>query len=124
VTVEEHELLDLAGRLPEALAEMEAAVEEWSGRRFHGTADEGRVVATVDALGSLLDLEVHVLSKRRLDGVSLGEAVVTAVGAAEEAAARAKDEMMHGLRLGGLPSLGELLGGARRDFERRSGFPA
>ncbi|MBG0815343.1 YbaB/EbfC family nucleoid-associated protein [Planomonospora sp. ID82291] len=122
--MDERELLDLVERLPEALAGMEAAVEGWSAGRFRGTADEGRVVATVDAVGSLLDLEIHVLSKRRLDGASLGEAVVAAVAAAEEAAARAKDEMMDGLRLGGLPSLGELLGGARRDFERRSGFSA
>lgn len=125
MTVEEtDELLAYMEQLTKATAQMEAAVEEWSTREFTGSADEGRIVATVDAVGSLLRLDIGALSKRRLDGVTLGDAVVVAVHAAEAAAASAKDEMMHGLRVGDGPNIGELLSDAERTFKDRAGFPA
>ncbi|MBB3728431.1 DNA-binding protein YbaB [Nonomuraea dietziae] len=73
-------------------------VDQWSIREFTASADEGRIVATTDALGSLLKLDINPLSRRRLDAVELADAILTAVVAAEEAAATSKDELMNGLR--------------------------
>ncbi|NUR25110.1 MAG: YbaB/EbfC family nucleoid-associated protein [Catenulispora sp.] len=66
-------------------------------RRFTGSSDEGRVTATVTALGVLESIDVDILSKRRLDNHSLGEAIATAVRAAEAEAEQAKAAMMDDL---------------------------
>lgn len=118
----EQEFSDLLEQLPRVAEQMEALVEEWSAREFTGAADDGRVVATVNAVGALLRIDIHVLSKRRLDNVSLAEAAVSAVHAAEAAAAEAKAEMMHALRIGNRPSLGEMIGETQRIVERGAGF--
>ncbi|WP_326819969.1 YbaB/EbfC family nucleoid-associated protein [Streptosporangium sp. NBC_01756] len=116
------ELRRLAEQLSKASAEAEAAVAEWGARKFTGTADKGGVVATVDAVGNLLALDISVLSKRRHDGVTLGDAVVVAIHAAEQAAAEAKATMAPDLRMGSGPGPGDLLGDAQRAFEARTGL--
>lgn len=61
----------------------EAVVSAYrQARRFTGTADEEGVVATVDADGTLLDLRISALSKRRHDEVTLADAVIAADDAA------------------------------------------
>ncbi|RJL30033.1 YbaB/EbfC family nucleoid-associated protein [Bailinhaonella thermotolerans] len=106
---EEEELWARLDAMARAARDFEERVGEWGASEFTGTADEGRIVATVNAMGVLLRLDVHVLSKRRLDGVRLGDAVVEAVNAAEAAADEARRAMTHAFRPGGT-SLGELLG--------------
>ncbi|MFD1931562.1 MULTISPECIES: YbaB/EbfC family nucleoid-associated protein [Nonomuraea] len=83
-------------------------VDRWSAGEFTASADEGRIVATTDALGSLLSLDISPVSRRRLDAVELADAILTAVVAAEDAAAASKDELMEDLRA------------AQRSIERRS----
>ncbi|MEW9546963.1 YbaB/EbfC family nucleoid-associated protein [Nonomuraea sp. NPDC050783] len=93
--------------MDEAMARLEAlmatarraeeAVAEWSARRFTGRADEGRVVATTDALGTLLDLRIHPLSRSRLDARRLADAIASAITRAEEAAEAARAALMPGL---------------------------
>ncbi|MCC5575748.1 YbaB/EbfC family nucleoid-associated protein [Microtetraspora sp. AC03309] len=116
------ELRRLSEQLAGASAETDATMAEWGARRFTGTADKGGVVATVDAVGNLLALDVSVASKRRLDSVTLGDAVIAAIHAAEQAATEAKDAMMRELRVGWGPGLGDLFGDAQRSFETRSGI--
>ncbi|MER7363345.1 YbaB/EbfC family nucleoid-associated protein [Nonomuraea wenchangensis] len=93
--------------LDEAMARLEAlmagarqaeeAVAEWSARRFTGRADEGRIEATTDALGVLLDLRIHPLSRARLDARRLADAITSAIARAEEAAEAARNALMPGL---------------------------
>jgi DNA-binding protein YbaB len=116
------ELRARAAELSATIARNEAIVAEWSGRELTGSADHGGIVATVDAIGSLRNLEVSPSAMRRLDSVSLAEAIVTAVHRAEDAAATAKEEMLDGLRLGDGPSLGELTREVRSDLSERTGW--
>ncbi|MEU0566631.1 YbaB/EbfC family nucleoid-associated protein [Nonomuraea sp. NPDC005983] len=112
------ELRMLSEQLERMSAEAEAVVAEWGAREFTGSADDGGVVATVDAAGTLLALDVSQLSKRRHDGVTLGDAVVAAVHAAEQAAAEAKTTMMRDLGAGA--HLSTLMDQAQHDFDSRS----
>ncbi|MEU6407434.1 YbaB/EbfC family nucleoid-associated protein [Microbispora sp. NPDC046933] len=108
-------------RLEAAAALMDELATEWITREYAGRADEGRVTATVDAVGTLLALDIHPLSMRRLDSRSLAEAVVTAVRRAEAAAEAAKEQMLRGgLEAAGVPHLTGLLGDARRAFDERA----
>ncbi|MBB6350663.1 YbaB/EbfC family nucleoid-associated protein [Nonomuraea muscovyensis] len=85
----------------------EARVEEWSAGEFTGRADEGGIVATADALGVLVRLEISPRSRRRLDATGLADAILAAVTAAEEAAAAVRDELMADLRAtSGAPEAG------------------
>ncbi|WP_244312288.1 YbaB/EbfC family nucleoid-associated protein [Microbispora hainanensis] len=108
-------------RLTAAAALMDERVAEWSTREHTGRADEGRITATVDAVGTLRALDIHPLSMRRLDGRALAEAVLTAVRRAEASAEAAKEEMLRGgLEAAGLPHVADLLGDARRAFDERA----
>ncbi|HEX4812433.1 MAG TPA: YbaB/EbfC family nucleoid-associated protein [Nonomuraea sp.] len=88
---------ELMARL-EAIAETARRAEEmaaeWSTRRFVGRADEGRVIATTDALGTLLDLQISPLSRARLDPRRLADEITTAITKAEEAAATAMKDLL------------------------------
>ncbi|MFD9941188.1 YbaB/EbfC family nucleoid-associated protein [Nonomuraea sp. NPDC059023] len=109
-----------AERLAGASAKIDPIVEKWSARTFTGAAAEGGVVATVDAAGTLVALDISALGKRRNDGIALADAVVAAVEAAEGMAAQAKAEMMDELVAATGHRLGSLLGDAQRDFEARA----
>ena len=87
---------------------------------FIGCADRGGVVATVDAAGTLVALEVSSLSKRRNDGSDARGRGGRAVHAAEQVAAEAKEAMMRELEAAAGPHLGGLLGDAQRSFEARA----
>ncbi|TXK36012.1 YbaB/EbfC family nucleoid-associated protein [Nonomuraea sp. C10] len=84
------ELVSTARRAEEAAA-------EWSARRFTGRADEGRVVATTDALGVLLDLRIHPVSRSRLDARRLADEILAAITRAEEEAENARSRLLPGL---------------------------
>ncbi|MER6950848.1 YbaB/EbfC family nucleoid-associated protein [Nonomuraea sp. NPDC000554] len=96
------------------LAEAGAAAEQLATREFTGEADKGGITATVDASGNLLALDISRLSKRRHDGVTLGDAVLEAIHAAEQAATEAKAALMGDLTAG--LGLGDLFGDAKRFF--------
>jgi DNA-binding protein YbaB len=77
-----------------SLAEIEHMISETSARvrdlqeqEFTGSAADGLVAATLS--GTQLDIEVHLLAKRRFDREELGAAIVEAVNAAEAARADA-----------------------------------
>lgn len=101
-------LRQLTEQLPTVASGIEAAVSDWTRADFAGTADDGGIVATVNGLGMLTNLEIGVLSKRRLDNLTLGERIVEAIKNAEAAAERQKFAMLDGFRFGGL-SMGELM---------------
>ncbi|WP_240777089.1 YbaB/EbfC family nucleoid-associated protein [Nonomuraea basaltis] len=86
-------LEELAGKARRA----EEIVAEWSARQFVGRAEEGRIVATTDALGTLLTLEISPLSRKRLDATRLADAILAAIAQAEEAAAASKGQLMNTL---------------------------
>ncbi|WP_219504339.1 YbaB/EbfC family nucleoid-associated protein [Nonomuraea ceibae] len=115
------ELRNQAEQLAGATARIEEIVAAWSTRTFTGSADSGGVVATVDAAGGLLSVDISVVSKRRHDGVTLGDAIVAAVRAAENAAAESQDAMTRELNTATGERLGALLDDARRAFHDRAG---
>ncbi|WP_246074735.1 YbaB/EbfC family nucleoid-associated protein [Nonomuraea terrae] len=75
----------------------EEMAAEWSTRRHVGRADEGRIVATTDAVGALVTLEISPLSRKRLDARRLADEILAAVTKAEQAAAASQDELLRGL---------------------------
>ncbi|MGW0803396.1 YbaB/EbfC family nucleoid-associated protein [Nonomuraea sp. NPDC002799] len=105
------EELERLERLSAAAAGTETAAEQLAMREFTGKADKGGIVATVDGAGNLLALDISQLSKRRHDGVTLGDAVLEAIHAAERAATEAKSALMGDL--GEDRDLGDL-GGLRK----------
>ncbi|MFI6909413.1 YbaB/EbfC family nucleoid-associated protein [Nonomuraea sp. NPDC050394] len=109
-----------AEQLAAASAKIDPIVESWIARTFTATSADGGVVATVDAAGSLLSLDISALSKRRYDSVTLADAVVAAVHAAEAMAAQAKAVMEAELDAAAGHHLGSLRGDAQRDFEARA----
>ncbi|WP_249346465.1 YbaB/EbfC family nucleoid-associated protein [Microbispora sp. H11081] len=108
-------------RLSAAAAWMDELAAEWSTREHVGRADEGRITATVDAVGTLRALDIHPLSMRGLDSRALAEAVLKAVRRAEAAAREAQEAMLRGgLDAAGVPHLTGLLDDARRAFGQRT----
>lgn len=95
------EMRELMERLDAVVASARRAEEraaEWSARQFVGRADEGRIVARTDALGTLVALDIHPLSRKRLDARRLADEITAAVIMAEQAATAARDELMNGPR--------------------------
>lgn len=88
------------GGLPTFIEDVQAAVSTWREMTFSGEAGDGRVVAVVNAIGVLERIDIDVLARRRLDNVSLGEAIVAAVRAAEAAAEQGKSQMMDSITCG------------------------
>ncbi|OUC97571.1 YbaB/EbfC family nucleoid-associated protein [Streptosporangium minutum] len=115
------ERLERLERRSAALAETGAAAEQWATREFTGKADRGGITATVDASGNLLALDISQLSKRRHDGVTLGDALVEAVHKAEQAASESRATLMGGLGVDLGVDLGDLFGDAKRFFEADGG---
>ncbi|WP_249350621.1 YbaB/EbfC family nucleoid-associated protein [Microbispora sp. H10836] len=108
-------------RLSAAAVRMDELAAEWSTREYAGSADGGRITATVDAVGTLRALDIHPLSMRGLDSRSLAEAVLKAVRRAEAAAEAAKEEVLRGgLDAAGLSHVAGLLDEARRAFGDRA----
>ncbi|MGW0801892.1 YbaB/EbfC family nucleoid-associated protein [Nonomuraea sp. NPDC002799] len=89
-----HEAMARLERLVATARRAEEMVSEWSSRQFVGRADEGRIVATADALGTLVALEISTVSRRRLDARRLADEILAAVVKAEQAAADSKDDLM------------------------------
>lgn len=95
------------GDMDEAMARLEHLIStarqaeertaEWSARRHVGRADDGRVVATADALGTLVALEISPVSRKRLDARRLADEILVAVTKAEQSAAESRDELLRGL---------------------------
>ncbi|GLW12861.1 hypothetical protein Misp01_79890 [Microtetraspora sp. NBRC 13810] len=110
------EQLERLERLSATQTGTEAAAEQLVTREFTGQADKGGIVATVDGAGNLLAVDISRLSKRRHDGVTLGDAVLEAIHAAEQAAAEARSALTGGLGAG--LGLDDLFGGVRTDPHR------
>ncbi|MEV2267743.1 YbaB/EbfC family nucleoid-associated protein [Nonomuraea africana] len=108
------EQLERLERLSATQVETAAAAEQLATREFTGKSDKGGIVATVDGAGNLLAIEISQLSKRRHDGVTLGDAVLEAIHAAEQAAAEARTALMGDLGAG--LGLGDLFGDAQQLF--------
>lgn len=111
------ERLEQFERRSATMAEAGAAAEQLATQEFTGEVDRGGITATVDGSGNLLALDISQLSKRRHDGVTLGDAVLEAIHKAEQAAAEARAALLGDL--GG--DLGDLLGDAKRFFEAGGG---
>lgn len=87
---EMEEAMARLGELVAAARRAEEAVARWRDRQFTGKADEGRITATTDALGTLIGLRIHPVSRSRLDARGLAGEILTAITSAEEAAERAR----------------------------------
>lgn len=91
---------DFMDNIADFADQVQSAVNDWQKMEFTGTADKGRIVARANAIGGLTAIDIHVLSKRQLDNISLGEAITSAVNAAEEAAKEGQAELMDGISIG------------------------
>jgi nucleoid-associated protein EbfC len=93
------------GALNDQIAAALAAAEEFARtapeQTYTGSAADGHVTATVSGARELRSIDIHLLARRRLDTVSLGEAVVAAVLAAEEQAEQRQRAMLAGIEVGG-----------------------
>ncbi|TNH31706.1 YbaB/EbfC family nucleoid-associated protein [Micromonospora orduensis] len=97
--------VDIAQLVTEVTALLETATSETgqlAREEFVGTAADGMVTATVSGAKELLDVSVAARAPRTVDNITLGEAVVEAVRAAEALADERRAEIMSGLRLGGV----------------------
>ncbi|GIF71807.1 YbaB/EbfC family nucleoid-associated protein [Asanoa siamensis] len=65
---------------------LRTVIESVHTESFTGTALSGGVVATVDGLGALRSIEIATTTKRTTDNLTLGDAVTSAVHAAEQTA--------------------------------------
>jgi hypothetical protein len=113
---------DFAASIQAFAEQVQSAVNDWRQKEFTGLADEGRIVAKVNAIGGLQSIDVHVLSKRRLDNISLGEAIVEAVQAAEDAATQGQTELMNGISVGDR-TMGDFWRDGRRTAQEWGGIP-
>jgi DNA-binding protein YbaB len=109
------EQLERLERLTAAQAGTETAAEQLATQVFTGKADKGGIVATVDGAGNLLTIDISQLSKRRHDGVTLGDAALEAIHAAEQAAAEARTALKGDLGAG--LDLGDLFGDTQHFFD-------
>jgi nucleoid-associated protein EbfC len=91
----------LQDQIMAALAAAEAYARDAPTREYTGTAADGLVTATVSGAQELRSIDIHLLARRRLDNVTLGEAVVEAVLDAERQAAQAQRELLAGIEIGG-----------------------
>lgn len=76
---------------------------ELRGRSVEGSAEHGKVTAVADVMGPLREIHVHPTALRSLSNLSLGDAIVTAVRAAEDAATKARDEAFNQMTFNGKP---------------------
>lgn len=94
-------LSGLQEQISAALAAAEAYSREAPAREYTGTAADGMVTAVVSGARELRSIDIHVLARRRLDNITLGEAVVAAVLAAEQQASDAQRALLGGIEVGG-----------------------
>jgi hypothetical protein len=85
---------DLRERVRERVETIAAVAEELSGRRFHATSDQGRVVAEVDHRGRVVGIRFVDTVLTRVRGGELAAAVVAAVTAAQAEASAAVGELL------------------------------
>jgi DNA-binding protein YbaB len=104
------------------LANMQDELAEFNQRTFVGTADDGRIAATVGSAGHLQEISIHVLAKRRNDKITLSELVLEAIRNAQYVATTAREDLMSQQEIFGI-SVQELFkdpqGAARRLMGRR-----
>jgi nucleoid-associated protein EbfC len=94
-------LAGLQDQITAALAAAEQYARDAPAREYTGTAADGMVTAVVSGARELRSIDIHLLARRRLDNVTLGEAVVAAVVAAEQQAADAQRALLAGIEVGG-----------------------
>jgi DNA-binding protein YbaB len=92
---------DLIAQTKQMMRQAEEVMRELRERSVEGVAAGGRVTAVADVSGGLREIHVHPRAVRLLDNRSLGDAIAAAVQDAEDNAARARDEALDRLTLGG-----------------------
>lgn len=94
-------LAGLQDQIAAALAAAEEYARDAPTQAYTGSAADGHVTATVSGARELRSIDIHLLARRRLDNVALGEAVVAAVQAAEQQAADRQQALLAGIEIGG-----------------------
>jgi DNA-binding protein YbaB len=94
-------LAGLQDQITAALAAAEEYARTAPTQEHTGTAADGYVTATVSGARELKSIDIHLLARRRLDNVALGEAVVAAVHAAEQQAVDRQRALLAGIEVGG-----------------------
>jgi DNA-binding protein YbaB len=93
-------LAGLRDQIAAAMAAAEEYAREAPAQAHTGSAADGYVTATVSGARELRSIDIHLLARRRLDNVALGEAVVAAVQAAEQQAAEGQRALLAGIEIG------------------------
>lgn len=87
VNLTSENLRALMAEIGQAIEETAEQLESHQAREFTGTAADGLV--TVRLADGQLEIDIHVLAKRRLERTDLAEAVVAAINEAESQATEA-----------------------------------
>lgn len=99
----DHDLLgQVIDQMPALLDNIQRNINSWLKSEYTGTANEGQIVATVSAAGSLTSLSISPLSKRRLDNLTLGDSIAEAIRNAEREAHRAKGAIFGDFEVAGM----------------------
>jgi DNA-binding protein YbaB len=89
-----HGLQDLEREVRTLLDETRTKWTQFAEQTFVGESDEGRIRAVVGSGGSVREVTVHVLSKRRHDNLTLGDLICEAIQNAQRAADEARERLM------------------------------
>lgn len=95
-------LMQIADQLPLLLGAVQRNIGRWLESEHVGTANDGQIVAVVSATGKLVSVSISPLSKRRLDNLTLGDAITEAIVNAEQEARRAKSSMFGDMEIAGM----------------------
>ncbi len=95
-------LAQIIDQIPSVLDRIQHNINGWLRSEYTGTANEGQIVAVVSATGELTSMSVSLLSKRRLDNLTLGDAIAEAIRNAEQEAQRARGAMFGDLEVAGM----------------------
>lgn len=89
-------------QMPGLLDAIQKNIKGWMRAEHRGTANDDQIVAVVSATGELISMSISPLSKRRLDNLTLGDAIAEAIRNAEQEAQRARGAMFGDLEVAGM----------------------
>ncbi len=113
------ELFDLDG-LPESVRDLGRRIQDLAvslgAARAQGTAADGRITATTDMSGTLLQVDISPKAIRELDNLTLSEQVLAAINAARLHARRTYRDGLSTIELLGT-TLADLPGGDQPEWD-------
>lgn len=85
------------------LQQIQDRAENLKEQTFVGECADGGIRVTVDISGTVQDISIHVLTKRRNDNLTLSDLLLDAIRNARQEAATARTSITHGLKVFDIP---------------------